>query len=227
MSGMVEGDGGGDLDDLLSEQLAYYGAHADNYDMAYGSEGGPLRSSKRALDFIGPHGDVVELACGTGAWSQLLQPRATTLTCVDGAPETLTIAQRRVPSSVAFVCADLFRWTPSRRWDTVFFAFWLSHVPWALWPAFWEGVSAILTPGGVVGVIDETAAGVANEEWTASPDVVTRRVADGRSFRAVKLRLTPDAVVERIAALGWDAEIDPFYPDMFALRARPLPASGG
>jgi hypothetical protein len=30
---------------------------------------------------------------------------------------------------VRFICADLFAWSPERRYDVVFFGFWLSHVP--------------------------------------------------------------------------------------------------
>jgi trans-aconitate methyltransferase len=52
------------------------------------------------------------------------------VTAVDAAPEMLALARQRVRDlPVEFVQADLFAWQPPRRYDTVFFAFWLTHVP--------------------------------------------------------------------------------------------------
>jgi SAM-dependent methyltransferase len=207
--------------DLLSAQQAYYRAAATEYDSAYGDDGGPLRMAARAFDFVGVHGDAVELACGTGQWSRLLEPRVATLTCLDGARETIAIARTRVSPRVEFITGDIFHWAPARQFDTVFFAFWLSHVPWSLWPSFWTSLASMIPPGGVVGVVDETDEGVSDKErWTAEPDCAARQLSDGREYTVVKLRLDPVDVVARLAALGWRAEIDAFYPGMFALRAR-------
>jgi trans-aconitate methyltransferase len=77
-----------------------------------------------------PTGDVLELACGPGAWTEKLLRHASGLTAVDGASEMLARARARVGDArVRFVQADLFTWTPDRRYDVVFFGFWLSHVP--------------------------------------------------------------------------------------------------
>jgi SAM-dependent methyltransferase len=83
-----------------------------------------------ALDAFGPAGDVLELACGPGTWTALLLRHADTVTAVDGSPEMLAIASSRVHDErVRFVRADLFAWRPDRRFDVVFFGFWISHVP--------------------------------------------------------------------------------------------------
>lgn len=132
------------------------------------------------------------LACGTGQWTKLLGRRCTTVTAIDASPEVLALARRRVPVGVTWRVADLFSWEPERRWDTVFFAFWLSHVPWARWPDFWDRVRRSLAPGGLVAVLDERADAVENVETWADehPDVAIRTLAGGGSFRIVKLRLT-------------------------------------
>jgi nucleoside-diphosphate-sugar epimerase len=206
--------------DPLSAQQAYYRAAAPEYDESYGADGGPLNAADRALDFVDVSGDVVELASGTGQWSRRLEPRVDRLTCVDGADETIAIARTRVGSDVDFIKADIFSWQPPRRFDAVFFAFWLSHVPWDLWPEFWRSVARMIGPEGVVGVVDETADGVLDKErWTEVPDLVTRALSDGSEHRVVKLRLDPDRVVAVLADLGWTATVDLFYPGMFALRA--------
>ena len=207
--------------DPLSAQQAYYRAAAEEYDESYGEDGGPLRGAARALDFIGIDGDTVELACGTGQWSRLLEPRSSRLTCVDGAPETIAIARRRVGPDVAFIVADIFGWRPTHRYDTVFFSFWLSHVPWERWPDFWGSIAGMVGPDGVVGVVDETAEGIIDKErWTDVPDLVTRQLSDGSEHQVVKLQLVPHDVVGILADLGWTATVDLFHPGTFALRAR-------
>jgi len=52
------------------------------------------------------------------------------VTALDAAPEALALARQRVRGlPVEFIQTDVFTWQPSRRFDTVFFGFWLTHVP--------------------------------------------------------------------------------------------------
>jgi demethylmenaquinone methyltransferase/2-methoxy-6-polyprenyl-1,4-benzoquinol methylase len=214
-----------ELSGLLGEQQDYYRAAAPEYDANYGADS-PLGSAARALDFIGIRGDTLELASGTGQWSRLLETRAEILTCLDAAPSTIEVARSRVGEEVEFIIGDVFSWRPGRLFDTVFFAFWLSHVPRRLWASFWGSVAGMLAPGGVVGVIDETAeAVIGKEQWTAEPEVASRQLSDGRRFEIVKLQLVPDDVVAELHRLGWTAAIDYFHPGSFALRAIPTPTA--
>jgi hypothetical protein len=53
--------------EALAEQLAYYRAVADDYEDVPGQD--ELRS---AIDSFRPTGDVLELACGSGIWTDKL-----------------------------------------------------------------------------------------------------------------------------------------------------------
>ena len=68
------------------------------------------------------------------------------------------------------------------------------------------------------------ADGLAGKEtWSAeAEDVVTRSVADGRTFQVAKLRLDPLAVTARLADLGWAVQPVTLSAGLFALRAHPL-----
>ena len=106
------------------EQLAYYRAVANEYeDHEIDVPGGDELLS--AIDAFRPTGDVLELACGPGMWTEKLLRSASSITAVDGAPEMLERARLRLGSSpaVQFVEADLFTWRPERRFDAVFFGF--------------------------------------------------------------------------------------------------------
>lgn len=123
------------VDALLGEQQDYYRARAAQYDEEYAANA-ELLGPDRTLAGLPIAGDVLELACGTGQWTLRLADRATSLTAVDGAPEMLAVAARRTAGrAVDYRRVDLFDWRPERRYDRVFFGFWLSHVPPELDPA--------------------------------------------------------------------------------------------
>ncbi|WP_327389342.1 class I SAM-dependent methyltransferase [Streptomyces sp. 3213.3] len=109
--------------------------------------------------------DVLELACGTGQWTVRLAARARSVLAVAATAEALVVARARGPfPNVRFLQADLFTWRPSRRYDTVLFAFWLSHVPPTRLSEFWSAVAAMLAPGGRAIFVDDGPAAVADED---------------------------------------------------------------
>lgn len=196
-------------DELLAEQIAYYRARAGEYDQSY-AERADLRGMLALVDDLPIAGDVLELACGTGQWTRLLAARARSVTAVDAATEALAIARTRVTTpSVRFVEADVFAWQPPRRYDVVFFAFWLSHVPPARLPDFWSTVAAALAPGGRAIFIDDGPSASAREEiLTAQPvPAVRRRLDDGSEHRVVKVFHDATGLSSDLAALGWSAQV--------------------
>jgi SAM-dependent methyltransferase len=114
--------------------------------------GGELEA---ALDDFRPAGDVLELACGPGTWTVQLLRHAAKLTALDASPEMLALAAEKAGGRVRFVQADLFEWEPDRRYDVVFFGFWLSHVPLERFDSFWSLVADAHAPGGRVFFADD------------------------------------------------------------------------
>lgn len=218
-----------DDDALLAEQRAYYRAGAAEYDRPY-EQYETLRELPAVIDDLPITGDVLELACGTGQWTPRLAARARTVTAVDASGEVLALARARtasVSASVRFVQADLFAWRPPRRYDTVFFAFWLSHVPPARLPAFWNTVAAALAPGGRAVFVDDGPAAAAYED--VLPDQPTpsalRRLDDGSQYRIVKVFHDARTLTDDLTALGWSVHIRTMAGH-FAGVAEPPPAAG-
>jgi SAM-dependent methyltransferase len=211
-----------DLDTVVREQVAYYRARAGEYDRVY-AERDDLRVLVPVLDGLPIGGDVLELACGTGQWTGRVAARARSVTALDAAPETLAIARDRVPApTVEFRCADLFTWRPTRRYDTVFFAFWLSHVPPARLPGFWRTVADALAPGGTAVFIDNGPGEAAHEEVLAGQPTpsVRRRLDDGSEYRVVKVFHEPDRLTRDLAAWGWRARVWPVGAEFIAGTAQ-------
>ncbi|WP_427919612.1 class I SAM-dependent methyltransferase [Streptomyces sp. cg40] len=198
-----------DDDALLTEQLAYYRAGAAEYDRPY-TEREELRQLPAVVDDLPVGEDVLELACGTGQWTVRLAARARSVTAVDAAAEVLAVARARAPfPNVRFLQADLFTWRPSRRYDTVFFAFWLSHVPPTRLPEFWSAVAAMLAPGGKAVFVDDGPAAAADEHGVTDGPVPTvlRRLHDGRQYRVVKVFHDARTLAEDLTALGWTVHV--------------------
>ncbi|MGW2510091.1 class I SAM-dependent methyltransferase [Streptomyces scopuliridis] len=212
-----------DDDALLAEQMAYYRAGAAQYDRPY-AEREDLRELPAAAEGLPIVGDVLELACGTGQWTPLLAARARSVTAVDAATEVLAFARARTGSpSVQFIQADVFEWQPPRRYDTVFFAFWLSHVPPARLPDFWNTVAAALAPGGRAIFIDDGPAEAAKEEVLADQSVPTavRRLDDGSQYRIVKVFHDARTLTDDLTALGWSVRIRPVAGNFIVGIAEP------
>lgn len=208
----------------LAEQLAYYRARASEYDEWWCRRGrydrGPAPNAQwfgdvaeldRALDGFNPRGKVLELAGGTGIWSEKLLRYADQLTVVDASAEVLAINKAKLRSErVRYVEANLFEWAPTDQYDVVFFAFWLSHVPESKFEQFCSLVRRALAKRGRVFFIDSRRepTSTASDHNPADKDGISlRRLNDGRTFEIYKIFYDGPALERRLSGLGWNATV--------------------
>ncbi|MDP9133396.1 MAG: methyltransferase domain-containing protein [Actinomycetota bacterium] len=198
-------------DQLLDEQIAYYRARADEYLDGVIAELGAERELDAAIEQFRPAGDVLELACGPGTWTPQLLGNAATVTAVDASREMIAIASARVSGDprVRFVEANLFSWRPDRRYDVVFFGFWLSHVPLERFGAFWSLVDDALLPTGRVLFVDDNLRTPDELIEGESSSTIQRRLNNGTPYRAVKVPHQPAQLQQRLADLGWNITVTP------------------
>jgi ubiquinone/menaquinone biosynthesis C-methylase UbiE len=167
-----------------------------------------------ALASFGATGSVLELAGGTGWWTERLARTADRLTVVDSSPEVLALNRDRVGrSDVNYVVADLFEWHVESLYDVVFFSFWLSHVPRSRFGEFWSRLRSCLTYSGRAFLIDnrenpqpET---IAKDSYVIKydTDLHVRRLRDRSVYRVVSVMYEPVELQSLIEAEGWKAEI--------------------
>lgn len=210
---------------LLQQQIAYYQARATEYDEWFLRQGrydhGPELNSqwfqeveqvRQALDQFRPTGRILELACGTGLWTQQLLGSAQQITAVDAVPDVLKLNQQRLQSpKVKYIEADIFTWQPAELFDVVFFSFWLSHVPSAHFESFWRMIASSIKLGGRVFFIDSRyePTSTAQDQRLDSPqaDTLVRRLNDGREFRIIKIFYVRDQLMEQLHRLGWQTKV--------------------
>ena len=81
-------------DEVPADQVDYYRRRAREYDAtAYGDLVEARPRIARLVAEMQPTGSVLEIACGTGLWTQALAEAADTVTAIDAAPEVLEIAR--------------------------------------------------------------------------------------------------------------------------------------
>ena len=200
------------MSEILAEQKRYYAERAPEYDDwwyrrgRYTREPEPERrwlvdvaELEERLQGFAPHGDVLELAAGTGIWTRRLVPAADRVVAVDANAETLAL---NTPAA-ELVVADIFGWRPPQQFDVVFFSFWLSHVPEERFAEFWALVRSALRPDGRVFLIDSGPPEVAGDG-----ELQLRQLADGREFTIVKRFWRPDELAERVAGLGFELDLE-------------------
>jgi SAM-dependent methyltransferase len=194
-------------DQLLGDQIDYYRARAPEYDRWFERKGRYDRGAAETIRWFEEvdqvravlasvpldDADVLELAPGTGIWTEQLVRRVGRLTAVDAAPEMIQENRKRLgrrADLVTYVQADLFSWRPDRAYDAVVFCFWISHVPDARVDGFLAGVRSMLRPGGSVFFVDgrrEPTSTAADHQLPGDgTEIMTRRLDDGREFRIVK-----------------------------------------
>ncbi len=215
-------------DTLLQEQIAYYRARAGEYDEWFLRQGrydrGPELNRQwfaeaeevaQALAAFAPAGRVLELACGTGLWTQHLARCAASITAIDSSPEVIAINRERLGADyvqkVEYAQADLFAWQPTSQYDVVFFSFWLSHVPPERFIAFWEMVRQALAPGGrvffIYSLYSETSTASDHRLEGHEATMLTRRLNNGQEFHIVKVFYQPEKLAAHLEAIGWQMRV--------------------
>lgn len=212
-------------DELLAGQIDYYRRRAGEYDATAYGDGVIARSRiARIVAEMQPAGTVLEVACGTGMWTEALAGAAESMTAIDTAPEAIDIARGRVGSAtVRFEVADVFAWDTHERFDVIFFSAWLSHVPDDRFDDFWQLLRGRLAEDGRVLFIDEHIDERGKEAYVeGGEEIVERQLRDGSTFRIVKNFVDPERLIERLRRLGWECVIRRDGRDWVHGEARPV-----
>jgi len=198
----------------MTQLSDYYRDRAAEYDAVYAK---PERQDDLArltglLERL-TVGRVLEVAAGTGYWTQVLSASASAVTATDINPETLDVARARQygPAPVTFQIADAYalKEVPGR-FDMAFIGFFWSHVLRADLARFLNGLHARLGRGATVIVLDNCyVPGSSTPISRTSPEGDTfqlRTLSDGRSYEIVKNFPERSQFTADVAAIGVDVE---------------------
>lgn len=219
---------GADRADILKEQIRYYRARATEYDdwflrlgrydrgedatRRWFDQVEEVRHALRGCPLDGKR--ILELAPGTGIWTEELCARAAHLTAVDASSEMIALNRQRLGAQaekVTFVEADLFEWRPSQVFDAVIFCFWISHIPASRIDMFLADIAQMLRPGGTVFFLDSrrehTSTAADHVLPSRDEEVMTRRLDDGREFAIVKNFWLAAVLEDKCRRVGLDVHV--------------------
>jgi demethylmenaquinone methyltransferase/2-methoxy-6-polyprenyl-1,4-benzoquinol methylase len=159
----------------------YYARRAAEYERIYAKpeRQRDLAALRSKVATLAAGRRVLEIACGTGYWTQVMAPVAASVTAVDAADETLQIARsKRFPQGrVHFLRADAYALPDfGRSHDAAFAGFWWSHIPLARLDAFLDGLGSALAPGAAIAFLD-------NRYVEGSSTPISRRDAGGNTYQ--------------------------------------------
>ena len=173
---------------------------------------------------------ILELAPGTGIWTQELAQLGERVTALDASPEMIAINRAKLSAdnidNVDYALCDLFEWQPQEQVDMVFFGFWLSHVPADKLTGFLRALRAALKPGGRLFLVDSLAPDQSNPRTgtqSLSADRQQRELKDGRQYEIVKIYYEPGALSAILRENGFDIEAqatDSFFLYADGVRSR-------
>lgn len=203
-------------DPALQEQIDYYRARASEYEAtAIPRDSAEWDAAREAVAGLPQFDTILELACGTGYWTRELVRHTASLTALDAAPEMIKINRASVNDPrVSYDLVNLFEWEPAQKYDLVFFAFWLSHVPESQLESLLTRVRRAVKNGGQMFLVDEPRGTKNVPPLTMRGVHQTRTLNDGRTFTIVKEYYDPKDVCARLARLGFDS-ISIFQGDYF------------
>lgn len=158
---------------------------------------------------------VLEVACGTGYWTQRIAPAAKRVYAVDINESVLEIAREKPlpPGRVTFVRGDAVSLdNVPTSCDAAFAGFWWSHVRKSALRQFVANLAANLRPGAVVGILDNSwAPGSSTPISRTDAEGNTyqvRTLANGEPFEVLKNFPRADELAECIRPVAREAHLE-------------------
>ncbi len=199
---------------LVEKMREYYAARAPWHDCYMGYTGNAAMEELLApvvavVEELLSGRDVLEVACGTGNWTEVLGRRAASVLATDVSEATLSRAEgKNHPAGVvSFQVADAYTLEGVRGgFSGAFASDWWSHVPRSLLPAFLDSLHGRLEEGARVVLLDmlprdhpDLTPYRHDDEGNA---ICRRTLPDGRVFDVVKNFPSRSDVLESVTGRG-------------------------
>jgi SAM-dependent methyltransferase len=197
---------------------AYYNRRAREYEHVYRRDD-PVRQREQAeiaaaLKEALFNRRVLEIACGTGFWTQAAAEVARHVVATDISAETLALAgeKRPSPDRVMFQLGDAYALEAiAGTFDAGLATFWLSHVPRARVDEFLRGFHKRLGAGSIVFMADNVYVPGIGGELVARPGVEDtfklRTLSDGAQYETLKNYYDADQLHHILSSRATDLRI--------------------
>jgi ubiquinone/menaquinone biosynthesis C-methylase UbiE len=195
----------------------YYARRASEYERIYDKEERQpeLAWLRNRLPGLFAGRTVLEVACGTGYWTQYIAARARHIYACDINDPVLEIAREKSfpRGNVTFFKGDAF--APdgaAERCDAAFAGFWWSHVRKAEIPRFLRGLATRLQPGALVGILENSFVQGSSTPISRTDaegnTYQTRRLLSGETHEVLKNFPTPAELADAVRPFASEAHLE-------------------
>jgi len=200
----------------MDELASYYARRATEYERIYArpERQADLAALRARIGKMLAGRQVLELACGTGYWTEVIAPQAAQLTALDINEEVLAIARsKQAAATVEFVRGSAYEIADfGRRHDALFAGFWWSHVPLDRLDGFLEAASRAVAPGALIAFLDnryvEGSSTPVSRRDAQGNGYQRRKLDDGSSHEVLKNFPAESELIRRASKHGWGAHVD-------------------
>jgi ubiquinone/menaquinone biosynthesis C-methylase UbiE len=155
---------------------------------------------------------VLEIACGTGYWTEIIAKSAESVFATDINEAVIEIARQKdyTGSKVTFGVADLFNFNPGDTFECVFGGFIWSHIYKQNLDRFLKTVNNLVIPGGRVVFTDNNFVECSNHPITETDNLgntfQTRKLENGSIHRVLKNFPTESFLKELLTDIATDIQ---------------------
>lgn len=195
----------------------YYRQRAREYDRIYDKpeRQGDLAALRPKVASLLAGRHVLEVAAGTGWWTDAYADGAAEVLATDFNPETLAVAsaRREWPETVRFAAHDAFSLDGlDGAFDAAFVGFFWSHVPLDRLDRFLAGLAGRITGHGLIVFMDNRYVEGSNYPITSRDDqgntYQRRSLDDGTQWDVLKNFPSPADLQDRLGPFGRRVEVE-------------------
>ncbi len=174
--------------------VSYYKDRAAEYEKIYSKpeRQNDLLAGAAMLQTIFSEKNVLEIACGTGYWTEKIAATANQVLATDINDAVIEIAKSKTydPASITFQVADLYALNAPEKFEHLFGGFIWSHIKLEDLGAFLDAVESLVEPGGIIVFMDNNYVEGSNLPVTHTDDAgntyQTRNLEDGTQHLVLK-----------------------------------------
>lgn len=191
---------------MNQDLISYYRQRAGEYENIYlkPERQNDLNAATAALQSLFARKKVLEIACGTGYWTQKIAETATSILATDINERVIDIARGKVyKNKVDFQVADFYSLNPPKKFDCLFGGFIWSHIPLQELDTFIAKTAGLVAPGGTLVFLDNNYVHGNSHPVTQKDDnentYQTRKLENGTSHLVLKNFPTRESIFSRLA----------------------------
>lgn len=194
--------------------VLYYNNRAKEYDQVYliPEEQNDLTKATQIFQHLFLQKAVLEIACGTGYWTEQISQSAASVFATDINKSVLEIAKgRNYGGNVTFKVADMYSLTMDTTFDALFGGFIWSHILLQDLDGFLHSIRSLLAPGATIAFIDskQLKGGIHDDKSITQTDeqgntYQRRSLENGAVYSVLKNFPTQSLITQKLSEVATD-----------------------